>query len=114
MEALTLATLAALVVKIMTVVKAFGKDWNLVITQAVAWAVGVATSFLAAHSKITSDLVVFGTTKLADLDASSLLLIGMSLASSGSFLYDYKKARDNTDSAAEPSLTGPTTTPPAN
>lgn len=111
MEALTLAALAALVIKIMTVVKAIGKDNNMVITQAATWAVSIGVIILAAHAKVTSDIVVFGAYTLGSLDAGSLILAGLSLGSSGSFLYDYKKARDNNDSATEPSLTG--TTPAA-
>lgn len=105
MEVITLVTLMALVVKITSVVKAIGKDNNAVVTQLVTWAVGVAVLFLAAQATITSGIVVFdGIPALGDLDNASLVLVGLSYASGGSFAYDLKKAIDSSDSAAEPSL----------
>lgn len=107
MEPFTLAALAALVVKIVSVVKSLGKDRNAVVTQALTWAVGVAVAFLAAHADLTSALVV-ADRQLGSLDAGSLVLVGLSLSSLGSFAYDVKKSVDGTDSAAEPRLLPPT------
>lgn len=105
MEVMTLAGLAALVVKVMTVVKSVGKDNRAVVTQVVTWAVGIAVAFLAAHAKVTSDLVVFGAFRLGDLDASSLVLAGISVASLGStLLHDFPNAIDSSTSVAEPPI----------
>lgn len=104
MDALTLAALAALAVKVMTVVKSIGKDNNKAITQTATWVVGIGVVALGAHSGVTSDIVVFGAHRLGDLDFGSTVLAGMSLSSVGSFAYDVKSAVDNTDSAAEPAL----------
>lgn len=105
MEVFTLLTLTALVVKIVSVIKSIGKDNNMVATQVVTWVVGVAVLGLASQADITRAIVIFqGAPVLGDLNFASLVLAGMSLASTGSFAYDYKKARDSTDSAAEPAL----------
>lgn len=106
MEVFTLLTLAALVIKVTTVVKAIGKDNNMVFTQLVVWVVGTAVLFLASHSDISKGIVVFdGAKALGDLDAGSLILAGLALGSTGAFAYDVKKAVDGSDSATEPSLT---------
>lgn len=110
MEPLTLASLAALVVKIVGVIKSIGKDTNAVVTQVLTWAVGIAVLFLAAAADVTDGIVLFaGVPALGLLDGASLVLVGLSLASLGSFAYDYKKARDGNDSAREPRLLGPNT-----
>lgn len=113
MEAFGLLTLAATVIKIVSVVKAVGKDSNFVLTQVVTWWVGIIVLFLAAFSDLGGGIEVFGS-ELQDFDALSLVLAGLALGSTGSFAYDYKKARDNSDTAAEPPLvreTSPTSPP---
>lgn len=110
MEPITLVSLAALVVKVVSAIKMAGKDWNALVTQALTWAVGVAVLALAANADLTAGIVVYdGAPPLGDLDFGSVVLAGLALASLGSFAYDYKKARDNTDSAAEPRLLPPGT-----
>lgn len=105
MEVFTLLTLAALVIKIVTVIKSIGKDNNMVLTQLVVWVVGIAVLILAANAEITEGIVVFnGAPPLGDLDFGSIVLAGLALGSTGSFAYDYKKARDSSDSATEPAL----------
>lgn len=107
MEALTLAALAALAVKVMTVVKSIGKDNNKALTQVLTWLVGFGVLAVGAHAQVTEGIVVLGTTRLGDLDVASLFLAGTALGSVGSVGYDFTKAVDNTQTAAEPSLTGP-------
>lgn len=105
MEVMTVAALAALVVKVMTVVKSVGKDNRAVVTQVVTWATGIGIAVLAAHAKVTSDLQVFGAFRLGDLDASSLILAGISIASLGStLLHDFPNAIDSTGSVVEPKI----------
>lgn len=108
MEVMTVAALAALVVKVMTVVKSAGKDTRAAVTQGVTWAVGIGVAFLAAHAKVTQDLVIFGTFRFGDLDAGSIVLAGMSIASLGStLLHDYPNAIDANSSIVEPKLGKP-------
>lgn len=105
MDVVSLAALAALVVKIVGVVKAIGKDRNLVWTQVVTWVVGIGVLFLAAEAELTEHLVLFaGAAQLRDLDPASIVLAGLALGSSGSFAYDVKKAIDGADNAREPRL----------
>lgn len=105
METLTLVALAALAVKVVTVIKSIGKDNNKALTQVVTWLVGFGVMLLGAHAQVTSDLVVLGSYRLGDLDVGSLFLAGTALSSVGSFGYDGLKAVDNTQTAADPPLT---------
>lgn len=98
MDVFTLAMLAALVVKIMTVIKSVGKDNNMALTQVITWVVGVLSVAVAGQSSIGAGVAVFGTT-LGDMNLGDAVLIGMSISSTGSLAYDFKKPR-----APEPSL----------
>lgn len=106
MEVITLASLVALGNKLTAFLKSItNKDWNAVITQLVHWAGMTIVIALAATADIANNLVLFsGVPPLKDLDFGSILLAGMSLGSLGSVVYDFKKARDNTDGASEPAL----------
>lgn len=105
MEVMTVAALAALVVKVMTVVKSVGKDNRSAATQVVTWVVGVGVAVLGAHAQVTQDLVVFGSYRLGDLDTASLVLAGLSIASLGSIVgHDLPSAIDSTGTVAEPPL----------
>lgn len=103
-----LAGLALAVNKTVSVLKALGKSWNTVATQALVWVLGTTAILLAAHAKVTADAMVPGTPwTFGSLDGSSIVLLGWVLGSSGSFAFDIKKAIDGTDSAAEPHLLSP-------
>lgn len=105
MEVISILMLATLVIKAMTVVKAIGKDWNMVLTQVAIWGLGIAVLFLASHAVVFSGLTPFdGGPAIGDYDGSSIILAGLVLGSTGAFAYDWKKAKDGTDSAAEPPL----------
>jgi hypothetical protein len=74
-------------------------------TQLVVWAVAIALTFAASEAELTEAYVLPGTTQpLGAFDGWSLLLVGLMAGSTGSVLWDFRKAFDNTDSAAEPSL----------
>jgi hypothetical protein len=104
-EVAILAGLALAVNKTVSVIKSFGKDTNAVVTQVLVWVIGVAAIFVAGQADITADLAVPGLTGvLGDLDFASVVLAGWILGSTGSFAFDIRKAIDNSDSAAEPSL----------
>lgn len=103
MDVITLTALAALVVKVVSVVKSLGKDNNAVLTQVLTWGVGVAALLLAGHSHFGHD-IAFSGINASSMNFADAVLAGMSLSSVGSFAYDVKKAVDNTDSASEPAL----------
>jgi hypothetical protein len=106
MEALGFVALAALVIKVVSVIKAIGKDNNMVVTQLVVWVVGIVVLFLGGEADITSQMVIpgFSAVPISDLDAASVILSGLILGSSGAFAYDIKKAIDSSDRSTEPSL----------
>lgn len=104
MEIFGLAALVALGMKVVSLLKFLRSGWtDDAFTQVVTWVVGVVIVFLAAEADITQDVALYGTT-LGAANVASKILIGMSLLSIGSVLYDFRKARDNTDSAIEPNL----------
>jgi len=115
-EIALLAGLAFAINKTVSVIKAAAnKDLNAAITQLVVWIVGFIAIALAAHAQLTENLVVPGlSTPLGLLDWPSLVLVAWILGGTGSFAFDFKKAFDSSDNAAEPSLLKPrsSTTPP--
>jgi energy-converting hydrogenase Eha subunit G len=114
-EIAILAGIAFAVNKTVSVIKAItNKDINAAVTQVAVWVVGFIAVLLAAHAQLTENLVVPGlTVSLGALDWPSQLLVAWILGSTGSFAFDFKKAFDSSDSAAEPSLLPPATPPPA-
>lgn len=103
MEVFTLVIMAALVGKIITVVKALGKDWNMAGTQVAVWFAGWVVAALGAHTSWASTIVI-QKIALSDMNAADLFFLGAALGSGISQVRDAIKARDNTDSAAEPPL----------
>lgn len=103
MDTITWVALAALVIKVVGVIKSVGKDNNAAITQALVWIIGVGAVLVAGQSHFAGGLVFSGV-KAADFNFWDSVLAGMALSSVGSFGYDLKKSFDNTDSASEPAL----------
>jgi hypothetical protein len=104
MDLLVLGLMAFLVSKIVD----FGKfitnrDINGMVTQLLTWVAGVVVVFLGANTD-WADGIPVGTDSLGSLGWPSLLLLGLTISSSASFLYDARAAVDNTDSAAMPRL----------
>ena len=75
-------------------------DWNSVVTQAVTWAGGILTVWLL----VSSDFAAAISPQLPLINGASIVFIGLSGGSVASAGYDFKKARDNKDSAVTPSL----------
>jgi hypothetical protein len=99
-----LAVAIALMWKVVDFVKLLRvRDWNGVVTQAAVWGAGVGTTFLLAHTDFSSGIKI-ADLPLASLNASTLVLLGLSLGSTASVLYDGKRALDRSDSAAMPGL----------
>lgn len=109
MQVITLASLIALGMRMVSFTKFLrAKDWNSVSTQAYTWAIGVLLVFLAGMADITNNLVLFkGVPPLTDINSASKVLLGLMFLSLGSQVYEFKKAFDRQDSAAEPALLGP-------
>lgn len=108
MEIVTVAGLTALVLKLVDVAKQLTAGATRpAITQAIAWAIGTAVAVLAAEADITAGMsLAEGMPPLGAMDLASLTLVGFSLGSAGGVVVDFKKAVDNTDSAAVPPLGG--------
>lgn len=107
MEAVIIfAGLAFAINKTVSVLKAlFNREINTVVTQVVVWVVGFAGLSLAAHSAVTEGYALPGFTQpLGELDWGSLVLFSWILGGTGSFVYDFKKAIDGTDTASETKL----------
>jgi hypothetical protein len=107
MEVFTAATLGALVLKITSVLKYVTSGaYREALTQVIPWVAGVLALMLAANADVASGLVIWGEQTLGQLDGWSQILAGISLGSGASVAYDFKKAIDGGDSAAEPPLGG--------
>lgn len=106
MEILSFASIVALSVKFTDFLKYLtNKDRNALITQLTVWVSGVAAVVLARLADITAGIEVPGTgASFGSLDVWSAVFVGLGLSSAGSFLYDFKKSRDNLDSSWTPSL----------
>lgn len=105
MEIVTgLVALGALVVKFTDLLKFLtNKDWNAAITQIVVWVAGFAAVGLFAQT-VLADGVEFGGVTLADMNLATLAYIGLTIGSAGSVAYDFKRARDDADTAKTPPL----------
>lgn len=102
---LVFAALAFAVNKTVSVVKALGKDWNMVVTQVVVWVTAFIALLVASVADITEAYALPGFVQpLGELNVASVALLAWMLGGSGSFAYDFKKALDGTDSASEPAL----------
>lgn len=99
-----LVVAAATIWKVVDFVKfAKARDVSSAATQILTWVAGIVMAFLLAKSDFAGGIDVSGMA-LGDLNAYSVVLFGLGLGSTASGVVDYKKARDNTDSASVPSL----------
>lgn len=104
--------LGALVLKLIDFLRYIaGRNVNGVVTQLVVWVAGVVVILLFAQSDWANTINVGGLT-LAQLNVASQIIAGLVLGSATSAGYDLKKAVDNGQSAAIPTLLGPRRDPP--
>lgn len=104
MDFAPLVVALALVWKVVDFVKHVRvRDIDAVVAQASVWVAGVIVTFLLAATDFASGVDI-GDRSLDGLNAWSLVLLGLSIGSTGSVAYDFKRAFDNSDSAAMPSL----------
>lgn len=81
------------------------KDWTSARTQLIVWAAGVGGAFVFAQTAWAAGVEVGGVS-IAAMSSWDLAFFGLTFVSGASVLKDYLKARDNTQSAATPSLGG--------
>lgn len=94
----------ALMVKLVDFAKYLrARDVNGIVTQLSVWVAGIIVIFLLAASDFASGVPI-GDLKLDAMNAASLVLVGLTISSSGSVVYDFKRAADGSDSAATPQL----------
>lgn len=106
MEFVPLIALGVLLWKLVDFFKFLrAKDWNAVVTQAIVWVCGIAVVILFAHSAFGDAIPVFNGLTLSGLGATEQAIVGLTVSSAGSVGYDFKKARDDSDSAKTPPLT---------
>lgn len=107
-EFATLAALAALAVKITSLIKyVTAAQFREAVTTLVPWLGAFVALLLGAEADATAGLVIPGLTEvLGNLDIASLALAATAIGSTGSVAFDFKKALDHTDSAQEPPLLG--------
>lgn len=78
-------------------------DWPSVFSQILAWAAGVVTTFMVAHTDL-APAFTFGSKNLGQISGGSQFLVGLAAASSISIVYQFTKAVDRAQSAAVPPL----------
>ena len=108
MEFVPVLVLGALVLKFTDFLKLVrAKDVSGTLTQLSAWGSGILGVTLFAHSDFAAGIPV-GESTLAALNGWSLVLVGLSIASTAGVGYDFKRALDSSDSAKMPELLPPT------
>lgn len=96
--------LAALVVKFTDFLKfVTNRDTSAISTQVMTWLAGVAGVFLYSGADLPGGLS-FGGVPITDLNGLGKLLMGLAIASTGSFGYDVSRRIDSSDTAMTPPL----------
>ncbi|MBL7490830.1 hypothetical protein I6A60_24610 [Frankia sp. AgB1.9] len=94
-------TLVFTFVNFLTYIRA--RQWNGVLTQAIAWVAGVGAIMLAARTDFASN-VSFGDSSLGNMDIATQIFLGLIATSILSTVNEFKKAFDNSDSAKKDPL----------
>lgn len=102
-EFLPLAAAGALLLKAVDMLKYLMNQDKRWVTQLVVWVAGIGLTFLLAESTFGPSIEI-ANHSLASLNGAARILAGLSLASLTSVTVDFKKAFDNSDSAATPPL----------
>lgn len=104
MDVVPIVLLTSLVKKLVDTAKyASNGDTNAVVTQVLGWVSGVVATFLTASTDFAAD-IAFQDVALADANAWTLLLLGLTIGSAAGVGWDTLKALDGTNSAVVPSL----------
>jgi hypothetical protein len=104
MEFVPLLALSALVLKVIDFLRYLtAKEYTGALTQAIAWVAGIAVVFLFAASDFSSGIDIGGA-PLDSLNFYALVIIGLTVASTGGLATDVLKAVDGKRSSAKPRL----------
>lgn len=104
MEFVPVLAMAALVVAIINFIKFIkAGDGNGIATQLAVWVAGVVVLFIAAQTDFASGISI-GDMEIDQMNAWTLVFVGLTLGSVGTLANDIKKALDNSDSAVKPPL----------
>lgn len=104
MEFIPLVQMAVLVFTVINFLKFVrAGDSNGALTQLSVWVAGVLVTILAAQTDFAGGIVI-GDMILEQMNIWSLIFIGLTVGSLGTFGSEIKKAIDNTDSAVKPNL----------
>lgn len=82
-----------------------GQDWNAVTKTTLAWVAGILAAFLLQATDFAKDLQLAGVV-LADTNAATVILFGLSIASAASVGNDVLAAVDRNRTSAVPPLVG--------
>jgi hypothetical protein len=94
----------ALILKVVDFLRyAKARDYNGVLTQAITWVAGVVVLLLVAQTTWAAMISVAGV-PLGKLGFWSVVFAGLTVSSGASLVNDYRKALDNSNSAAIPTL----------
>ena len=104
-----MATLVIAVINFLRYLSAGKAGLNGVVTQLIAWVAGVVVTLLFAQTDFASGIAV-GDLPLDQLNFWSVVVVGLTVASAGSFLVELRKAFDPSDSSVKPRLLGGTVT----
>lgn len=98
------AAMSALVVTIINFLRyARAADVNGALTIIMSWAAGIGSVMLAAQTQFAGQIGI-GASSLAGMSGWSQVFIGVTVASAGGVLVEFKQALDRGDSAAKPKL----------
>jgi hypothetical protein len=106
-EVFAAATLAALFVKVTSVLKYLSAgQYRQAITQMIPWVAGIVGIWIVGHAEVVEGTALFaGGTPVDEYDFWSIVLVGAGLGSDGSLVYDFTKAIGG-DPPTEPPLGG--------
>lgn len=105
MEPITYIAVVAALFKVVDLVKyASRANVRQVVTQLLAFAVGIGAAFLIGAADIAETWDVGAGKAVTDMDGWSKVVLGVVWGAGASALYDFKKAFDGGDSAHTPSL----------
>jgi EamA domain-containing membrane protein RarD len=79
-------------------------DANGIISMVMTWIAGIVAVFLILQTQ-WADEIKLGAESLDKLNFGSKLVLGLVASAIASYLYDVKKAVDNTDTASTPRMT---------
>jgi len=104
----TLASLVAVIYAVTNFLKNIANigdkaSKNAVLTQVIVWVSAFGVLLLAAQAGIAADIQIANSV-LSQLDVASIGLLSLGMGSIGTYAYDFLKAKDNTQSAATPSM----------